>query len=585
MNGRASSMQAPPTRVLPAAIDAATGPRAARFRSPAVGRFRFLRAYATTFAVIGSYLWVALGRRVRGDAWYDDHIVEAHRSNARRVERTLVALQGLFIKVGQLLSIMANFLPEEFRGELAGLQDQVPPRPFDEIEDRIRSELGKPSSELFAHIETTPIAAASLGQVHEARLHDGTRVVIKVQHRDIEETTRLDLKIIRHILRIVTWFFPIQNLDAYYHQIRDLIDRELDFALEAQSIKRFTENFAHDPQVRFPRVIDELSTSRVMTETFVQGVKIGDVAALEAAGIDRAELARRVVRVFCQMVFVDGFYHADPHPGNLLVGPGGELILIDFGAVAEVSRGMRDGMPEFLEGVIRRDTERLMRALRQMGFLSRGHDAEVSERVIEYFHQRFQEEVKLEKFNLESIKIDPQKGLENLLDLRKMNVTLRELSGAFQVPHDWVLLQRTFLLLTGVCTELDRRLNPIEVIRPYLQEFVLGNRDWAQIALEAGKDMALQAVSLPSDLRKYLTRAVRGELEIGVRGFHDGARLVYRGFRQMLYAGLAVALGAAALQCRWHQDHELARSLAYGAAGALAMLVLSLLTTSTSLRK
>ncbi|RYE75998.1 MAG: AarF/ABC1/UbiB kinase family protein, partial [Myxococcales bacterium] len=438
---------------------------------------------------------------------------------------------------------------------------------------------------LFAHIETSPIAAASLGQVHEARLHDGTRVVIKVQHHDIEEISRLDLRIIRQILRIVTVFFPIQNLDAYYHQIRELLARELDFSLEAQSIKRFTENFGHDPQVQFPRVIDELSTRRVMTETFVQGVKIGDVAALDAAGIDRSELARRVVRVFCQMVFVDGFYHADPHPGNILVGPGGELIFIDFGAVAEVSREMRDGMPEFLEGVIRRDTERLTRALRQMGFLSRGSDAQVSERVIEYFHQRFQEEVKLEKFNLESIKIDPQKGLENLLDLRKMNVTLRELSGAFHVPQDWVLLQRTFLLLTGVCTELDRRLNPIEVIRPYLQEFVLANRDWAQIALEAGKDMALQAVSLPADLRRYLTRAVRGELEVGVRGFHDSARLVYRGLRQALYAGLSVALGAAALQCRWHGDHALARQLGYGAGAVAVLLALSLLTTSTRLRK
>jgi len=544
-----------------------------------------MRAYSTTFVVIASYLWVSFGRRLWGEGWYQGRIADVHRRNARRVERTIVALQGLFIKVGQLLSIMANFLPEQFRGELSGLQDQVPPRPFDEIAARIERELGAPLGQLFEKIETTPIAAASLGQVHEARLKDGTRVVVKVQHHDIEEISRLDLKVIRRILSIVTLFFPIQGIDAYYHQVRELLARELDFTLEAKNIKRFTENFAHDPMVKFPRVIDELSTSRVMTETFVQGTKIGDMAALDAAGIDRPELARRVVRVFCQMVFVDGFYHADPHPGNILVGDKGELILIDFGAVAEVSREMREGMPEFLEGVIRRDTERLTRALRQMGFLSRGQDAEVSEKVIEYFHQRFQEEIKLESFNLDAIKIDPQKGLENLLDLRKMNVTLRELSGAFHVPRDWVLLQRTFLLLTGVCTELDRRLNPIEVIRPYLQEFVLANRDWAQIALEAGKDMALQAVSLPSDIRKYLNRALRGDLEVNLRGFHDGTRLLYRGVRQAIYAGLAVALGLAALQCRFHGDHALARYLAYGAGAALALLLLGFLTTSTALRR
>jgi ubiquinone biosynthesis protein len=291
------------------------------------------------------------------------------------------------------------------------------------------------------------------------------------------------------------------------------------------------------------------------------------------------------VRAYCQMVFVDGIYHADPHPGNILVGETGELIFIDFGAVAEVSRDMREGMPEFLEGVIRRDTEQLMKALRQMGFLARGHDEDVSEKVIEYFHQRFQEEVKLESFNLESIKIDPQKGLENLLDLRKMNLTVNELSGAFHIPRDWVLLQRTFLLLAGVCTELDPQLNPVEVVRPYLQEFVLGNRDWTQIALEAGKGMAMQAIALPGDLRKYLNRAVRGELEVGVKGLTDGARLLYRAVRQALYAGLAVAFGWGALQLWMHGDRTIAKYSA-GLGGLMLLLMLgSMFFTSTNLRK
>lgn len=555
------------------------------FRAQAVGQFRFFRAYFTTFLVLSSYLWLLAGRRFWGERWYQERIAEAHRRNAHRVERTIMSLQGLFIKVGQLLSIMANFLPEQFRGGLAALQDQVPPRPFSEIRTRVEQELGGSLESLFSQVHESPIAAASLGQVHEAQLKDGTRVVIKVQHRDIEEISRLDLKIIRRILSIVTLFFPIQGIDAYYHQLRELLARELDFSLEAANIKRFSQNFSHDPMVQFPRVIDELSTSRVMTETFVLGTKIGDLSALEEAGIDRTDLARRVVRTFCQMVFVDGFYHADPHPGNLLVGPGGELIFIDFGAVAEVSREMREGMPEFLEGVIRRDTDRLTRALRQMGFLARGQDAEVSEKVIEYFHQRFQEEVKLESFNLEAIKIDPQKGLENLLDLRKMNVTLKELSSAFHIPRDWVLLQRTFLLLTGVCTELDRQLNPIDVIRPYLQEFVLANRDWAQIAIEAGKDMALQAIALPSDLRKYLHRAVRGDLEVNLRGLGDGTRLLYRGIRQGIFTLLTIAFGLGALQCRFRGDLLLAEYLGGAAGFFLVVLLFSLLTTSTALRR
>ena len=226
-----------------------------------------------------------------------------------------------------------------------------------------------------------------------------------------------------------------------------------------------------------------------------------------------------------------------------------------------------------------------MKALRMMGFLARGADEDVSERVIEYFHRRFQEEVKLESFSLQSIKIDPQKGFENLLDLRKMNVSLRELSGAFHVPRDWVLLQRTFLLLTGVCTELDPHLNPVDVVRPYLQEFVLGNRDWAAIALEAAKDMGLQAITLPSDLRKYLHRAVRGELDVGVKGLQDGMRLIYRAIRQGIYATLAIALGFAAMQFRLHGDHAISKYCAAGAGVMLLVLALSIVFTRQTLRR
>src|SRR5262249_22567152 len=156
-----------------------------------------------------------------------------HLHNARRVERTIVELQGLFIKVGQLLSIMANFLPAEFRSGLEALQDQVPPRPYREIAARIEEELSQPVDAIFARFVETPIASASLGQVHEAWLHDGTHVAVKVQHQDIDEIVRLDLQTIRRIMAIVTLFVPVQGIDAYYHQIKTMISEELDFLREA----------------------------------------------------------------------------------------------------------------------------------------------------------------------------------------------------------------------------------------------------------------------------------------------------------------------------------------------------------------
>lgn len=517
------------------------------FRQRGANRWRFVRAYTTTFQVIFSYLTLFWAAKLFGKAYRDQNIKAVHQANAKRVYATILELQGLFIKVGQLLSIMANFLPEEFRQELEGLQDQVPPRAYAEIAPRIEEELGAPVDELFDDFHREPIASASLGQVHEAKTKEGQRVAVKVQHQDIDEMVRLDLKTIRRIITIVQWFVPLQGLDGYYHQIKDLLKQELDFNGEADNIEKIAKNFEKDPRVHFPVPVREFSTSRVLTTTFVEGKKLTDLAGLDAMGIDKKELASRLVRVYCQMIFVDGIYHADPHPGNILVNSDGDFVLLDFGAVAELSQPMREGIPEFLEGVIRRDTDRLIKALRKMGFLSRTSDEAVSEKIIEYFHQKFQEEVKLESFNLKDIKIDPQRGFENLLDLRKMNVGLKELSDAFHIPRDWVLLERTILLVYGCCSMLDPELNPMGIIQPYLQDFVLGNRDWQKVAMETVRDMALRAVTLPEDLRKYLQRATRGEMEVRVKGVQEGARTLYTVGRQLIYTAIGIAAGYAAL--------------------------------------
>jgi predicted unusual protein kinase regulating ubiquinone biosynthesis (AarF/ABC1/UbiB family) len=231
--------------------------------------------------------------------------------------------------------------------------------------------------------------------------------------------------------------------------------------------------------------------------------------------------------------------------------------------------------------VIRRDTDQIIKALRKMGFLTRIESLDVSEKVIEFFHQRFQDEVKLESLNLKDIKLDPQKGIESLIDLRKMNIGLKELSGAFHVPRDFVLLERTLLLLTGVCTQLDPEMNPMEVVRPYLQDFVLGNRDWAQIALDAAKDMALKAITIPEDLGKYLRRANRGDSEVKVKGLNHAAAMIYAGARQLIYAGLGALAGFAALQLYLAGHVRLAQYCLYGAAGMGVLLLVSVALTRT----
>ena len=547
------------------------------YRPTAQKRRRVLRAYMVTITVIASYLWLRFKKSLFGKAYYERTIVGVHRTNAKRIERALLELQGLFIKVGQLLSIMANFLPNEFREGLEGMQDQVPPRPFEDIEARIQKELGAHPDQLFVTFHRTPIAAASLGQVHEATLADGTRCAVKVQHDDIEEIVRLDLVAIRKIMGIVQWFVPVQGLDNYYREIRELILQELDFAREARNIVRIRHIFDQDPHVDTPEVVERLSSQRVLTLTFVEGVKVGDVKELDRLGIDRKQLARQIVHAFCQMIFMEGVYHADPHPGNLLVDKLEDgtfkLVLIDFGAVAELSQPMREGIPEFLEGVLRRDTDRLIKAMRKMGFLSYGSDESVVEKVIEHFHRKFQDEVKIESLNLKDIKIDPQKGFENLIDLRNMNVGLKELSSSIHIPRDWVLLERTLLLLTGVCTQLDPEMNPMSIVRPYLEKFVLGNRDWTAIAIEAVKDTALKAIGLPEEVHRYVQKALRGELEIRVRGMREGFDGIYALGRQAMYLALSMACGGAAIALHITGGDEYAAYAMWPAGGFFLLFV------------
>lgn len=570
-----------PTRRPPGAMSTLAG---LRFRRLGTTRWRFVKAYLTTFVVIASYLRLTLLARIFGREFYESNLSRIHTLNAQRIERTVIELQGLFIKVGQLISIMTNFLPEEFRKPLESLQDQVPPRPIEEITRRIEEELGAPPEKLFATFDRMPLASASLGQVHRATLQDGTQVVVKVQHADIDEIVHMDLKTIWRIMIIVRWFVPIQGMDLIYRQVQEMILQELDFEREAAFMEKIGMNLETEHKVTVPTLYSKFCTARVMTTSYIAGVKVSDLPGLDTFGIDRAELARRLVRAYCKMIFVDGLYHADPHPGNILVQQDGTIVLLDFGAVAELSTVMREGIPEFLEAVIKRDTQAMFRTLRRMGFIGYGAEAERhAERIVEYFHRRFQEEVKLDSLNLKDVKIDPQKGLESFLDLRRQDISIRELTSAFQVPKDWVLLERTVLLMGGVCTHLAPEMNPMAVIRPYLEEFVLGkDRDFATLVINAMKDTALTALSVPDDVRKYLGKAMRGELEMRFRGMSEGASLVYAVGHQLIYA--LFSLTAFVFSFVLYTNEE-PRELVYGAAGVGSFFFLVMLASMYLARK
>ena len=538
-------------------------------------RFRLARAYLVTGRVLASYLWLRIWRPLMPAAAYERGLLERHRANARRVERAILELNGLFVKVGQLISILTNFLPEEFRSGLERLQDSVPARPLDQITGRIRSELGGTPDELFASFDPVPIASASLAQVHEARLHDGRRVAVKVQHADIDEIVHLDLAIIRRILGVVQLFTGIRGLESYHSEVREMILEELDFTQEAAHIRLIASHFADDPMVGLPAVVDGLSTARVLTTEFIDGEKVTDLAALEASGIDRTMLAQRILTAYCRMIFIEGVYHADPHPGNILVRQDGGIVFLDFGAVGTLSPEMKEGIPSFLEGVIRRDPARITAALRRMGFIALGSDTgDVAERVIDYFQRRFLDQLTVESWNLGEVQVDMRSKLETMADLRRLDVSFRELTATFQVPKDWVLLERTLLLLLGLCTHLDPALNPMRTIQPYLEEFVLGrDRDWLALVRSAAKDTALSALTIPDALNRFLARANRGELEVRVTGLEESASLLYAAAHQLAFSVLATGAGIIAFFS--HERGDTAIAIGAGVAAAMFLLAVA----------
>lgn len=545
---------------------------------PTHATLRFLRAYLTTFVVLGSYAWLNFKSRMFGEAYRDRHLAEVHERNARRVEYTILKLQGLFIKVGQLFSIMTNFLPEEFRSGLENLQDSVPARPYDQISQRIREELGKDPHEIFTSFEEVPEASASLGQVHKATTLDGRVVAVKVQHLGVEAMTTADLKTTWRILNLVRRFFKTRGLENYYHEIKSMILDELDFEQEARHIGQLAANFEENEKVIFPTVLEGLSTKRVLTLEYIEGEKITDIEALEGAGLDPKQIAKDLITVYCQMIFVDGIYHADPHPGNILVLEDGSIALLDFGAVGRLEPKMRRGISSFLEAIIKGDEDQLLRSLREMGFLRIGVDhSEAAAHVIEHFHRKFQEEIRLESFSLSSVKVDTSKGFEHLADLRQMNIGLRELSEAFHMPREWVLLERTALLLTGLCTHLDPDMNPAATIRPYLEEFVLGkDRDWSEMLFDVTRERLLAFLSLPTLFEKFVNRTLAGQVSFRVEGMGPAADLLYAGTHQMIYTLLAIAAGGLAVYLHHTGEDYLARIAAYGSGGFLALLLFSM---------
>ncbi len=501
--------------------------------------YRIRKAYWTAFVVMVSYLWLYLKSKIFGKKYYEKRILDLHLRSAERVRHTIMHLQGLFIKVGQLLSILTNFLPEEFHGPLEALQNQIPARPYQEIEEQIKGELGEAPKQLFSYFNENPLASASIGQVHRATLKSGEQVVVKVQHSNIEKIARVDLNVMQRIVKLTAYFFDIKGIEHAYTQVKKMIEEELDFEQEASSMQAIAVNLKDEPALSIPQIFPAYSTKKILTSQYCEGVKISDTDQLKDWQIDQTDLANRLVHAYCKMVFEDGFYHADPHPGNIMVQEDGTLVFLDFGAVAHLQPYMRTGFLSLIDAAVKNDDEKIINALRTMGFLAEGKDAQKAARqIVDALRQFLQNEVQIEGLNFKDIKVNPfETSLFNLT----RELGLKGIANTVQVPKEFVLLNRMVTLLLGICNTLDSNMNPITVLQPYLQKYMLGEQgSLVQFITDLIKGSLTNTLALPGELQKTLKMAQKGELELQVEGTLERNRLIYTLGQQLIYVLLLI---------------------------------------------
>lgn len=415
-----------------------------------------------------SYMLQLALRRVFGRERMRARWKTVHRRNARRMYKGFVSLRGVYIKLGQILSIMGTFLPRAYGEELEGLQDEVPHRPYREVSKSIHTALGKTPEELFASFEKAPIAAASLGQVHEAMTRSGDRVAVKVLYPNVATIIKIDMRVLGWAIRVYRWFVPIRQIERVHDQLSDMLARETDLANEARCLVRMSKNFADDPDVLFPEFYPELSCPTVMTMSFMEGKKISRAEELEKMQLSAHDVATKLVQVFYKQLFFDRFFHADPHPGNFFVqrGPEGQvrLVILDLGSASEVSEDLVDGMLDILSGVMTGQDDLVVKGIQTMGFMAEdGDHALLDTAVRSYFEKLMSLDIK------DFSKISPEVA-QRLADPEVKRDQLRELMKSVQYPEGWFFVERAVVILFGLSAQLAPRLNTVHVGFPYIMQ-------------------------------------------------------------------------------------------------------------------
>ena len=488
-------------------------------------RYRHLIAFYAGVA-ISFIFWEVLLPRLGLRAISQRRRSKRYRDIAARFRNLAIQMGGVMIKVGQFLSARLDVLPPEITEELAGLQDEVPPEKFEDIRRLAEEDLGTPLEEKYEFFEEIPMAAASLGQVHRARLcvadpgGDFCQVVVKIQRPFIDQLIEVDLAALRRAGSWLQKYPPVSrrvDVPALIEEFSSTVRDEVDYLAEGRNAEIFSENFKDVPRVHVPRVVWTHTTRRVLTLEDVFAIKITDYDAITTAGIDRAEVARVLLDTYLKQIFEDGFFHADPHPGNLFITPitsqtengkpEWQLTFVDFGMVGRVPDNLRAGLREMLIAMGTQDAARMIRAFQTLNVLLPSTDLkqleQMSASMFDMFWGKSMDELR---------QLSPDQMFAFADRFRDLMYSM-----PFQLPQNLLNLGRAVAILSGMCTGLDKDFNLWNQLSPYATKLVsqeVGS-NWRVWLNEAG-NILKELIAIPSKMGRVLSQVERGDLTVQV---------------------------------------------------------------------
>lgn len=443
-------------------------------------------------------------------------------------------LGATFIKLGQILSTRPDMLPPDYIQEFAKLQDQAPPVPFGQVAELIKEELGKRPEELFRSFDPRPVASASIGQVHNAEIEDGTLVVVKVQRPGAHETAELDLDILADLARLAaqrTHWGQYYDVEGWMREFDFTLRNEFDYKVEASNAEQFRREFADDTTLYVPRVYRSYSTRRILTLERLVGIKISNVAALDEAGVDRQRLARESTRLLLTMLFDHGFFHADPHAGNFFVLEEGRMGMMDYGMVGYLDAYLKDTLLRVVLAVTAQDADRLVDELLVLG---------VAQENIQRFTLRQDVQHLMRRYTHRPLKdIAAMTAFQDL-----MNVARRH---RLQLPAELVLTAKVLGMAEGMARQLDPDFEVLSYAEPYMRRFWLHSlapSRKVQQAKETALDLLDLTTTLPRNVRRILRQSEQGAFQLRVRTdpSPESMRQIHRAANRVAFSVLTAAL-------------------------------------------